>query len=103
LPDEDAAVPEVFPGGNELLGLRWLRLLLELDSPGSWDALPGAGRSAELDVAVAGRGVSRADAKGEQRIRDVGGELLRRMDRPAELLLGLDHVVGRHHDDGGVR
>ena len=67
---------------------------------------PGAARSprrvaerlAALDVAVAGLGPGRLDAEGDEGRRVVVDDRDRRADGLAELLAGLDHVVGRHDD-----
>ena len=42
-------------------------------------------------------------AERQQGVRVVGGELLGGVDGPVELPLRLDDVVGRQHDQGGVR
>src|SRR5262249_58335101 len=60
-------------------------------------------RLAAADVAVAGSGVGRNYAKGDEGVREFVGELGGGVDGPAELLVGLDGVIGGHDDHGRVR
>src|SRR5205823_4557817 len=104
LPDEDAAVPEVFAGADVLLGGLGVGLLLELPDAEDADALALGELGPAVDVAVAGGGEGGDDAEGDQGVRVLLGDLGGDVGGAAELLHRLDDVVGGgdQHDRVGV-
>ena len=94
-PDEHAAVPEVLPARQVLLGVGAVRLLGEVRHP----VEPGPHLRAALDVAEVGLGAGGADAEGEQHALAPGG-----LEGPAgvgdEGVHVVDEVVGREHHEG---
>ena len=87
---EHAAVPEVLAGGDVGLGAGEIRLL---DKGG--DTVDSTLRFAAPDVAIAGLGLVRHDAEGDELA--VARCAKADLDRLVEALDVADHVVGRHH------
>src|ERR1700722_15536826 len=101
-PDEDTAIPEVVAGSHKLLSLGIFWLLLESQHLRDVATLSRAGVIAAVYVTVAGCREGWLDAKREQSVRKIAGELLRGMNCPPKLLFRFDGVIGRHDNDRGI-